>query len=61
MRWLDQLRMRFAMLLGRKRADKRLNDELSFHLEEQIAENRAAGMSAEEARLAALRAFGKWD
>jgi predicted permease len=58
MRWLDQLRMRFAMLLGRKRADKRLNDELSFHLEEQIAENRAAGMSAEEARLAALRAFG---
>jgi predicted permease len=58
MRWIDLLRMRFAMLLGRKRADKRLNDELSFHLEEQIAENRAAGMSAEEARLAALRAFG---
>lgn len=58
MRWVDQLRMRFAMLLNRSQADARLNDELSFHLDEQIAENRAAGMSAEEARLAALRAFG---
>ena len=30
----------------------------SFHIERQIAENVAAGMSAEEARYAALRAFG---
>jgi predicted permease len=58
MRWIDQLRMRFAMLLGRKQADARLNDELSFHLEEQIAENRAAGMSEVEARQSALRMFG---
>ena len=58
MRYLDKFRMRMRMLAGRRWADARLNDELSFHLEEQIAENRAAGMSAEEARLVALRAFG---
>jgi putative ABC transport system permease protein len=46
------------MLLGRKQADEELNRELLFHLERQLAENVAAGMSAEEARRAALRAFG---
>ncbi len=58
MRWFDQLRMRILMLFGRKRAATRLDDELSFHLEHQIAENIAAGMSPEEARHAALRTFG---
>jgi putative ABC transport system permease protein len=38
--------------------ERELADELSFHLEEQIAENRAAGMSAGESRLAALRLLG---
>ncbi len=46
------------MLFHRRRAARRLEDELSFHLEHQIAENIAAGMSAEEARFAALRSFG---
>ncbi len=46
------------MLLGRGREGRRLDAELEFHLEQQIAENRAAGMSAEEARQAALRSFG---
>jgi predicted permease len=45
-------------LFGRKAADAELNAELRFHLEEQIAENRAAGMSETEARQAALRLFG---
>jgi len=58
MRWLDKLRMRIEMLLGRGRAGMRLDDELRFHLEQQIAENIAAGMSPDEARHAALRAFG---
>ncbi|MGA8741436.1 MAG: ABC transporter permease [Terracidiphilus sp.] len=58
MRWFDQLRMRILMLIGRKRAATRLDDELSFHLEHQIAENIAAGMSPDEARHAALRTFG---
>jgi predicted permease len=58
MRWLAQFRMRVRMLLGRGREGARLEDELRFHLERQVAENVAAGMSAEEARYAAMRAFG---
>ena len=46
------------MLFSRGHAATRLDDELSFHLERQIAENLAAGMTAEEARYAALRTFG---
>jgi predicted permease len=35
-----------------------MDDELRFHLERQIEENLKAGLSAEEARYAALRKFG---
>jgi len=58
MRWLDQLRMRVRGLFARAGEGTRLEDELKFHLEQQVAENRAAGMSVAEARAAALRAFG---
>jgi predicted permease len=58
MRLLEKIRMRLQMLLHRGRESSRLNAELEFHLEQQIAENRAAGMSPLEARQAALRAFG---
>ncbi|MGA3045323.1 MAG: ABC transporter permease [Terracidiphilus sp.] len=58
MRWLAQLRMRIEMLFTRGNAAKSLDAELRDHLERQIAENVAAGMSAEEARYAALQAFG---
>ncbi|MGD0902846.1 MAG: permease prefix domain 1-containing protein, partial [Terracidiphilus sp.] len=58
MRWIAQLRIRIQMLFRRGQAGARLDEELRFHLEQQIAENFAAGMSAEEARFAALRAFG---
>jgi predicted permease len=58
MRWLAQLRMRIEMLFGRENAAAQLDDELRFHLEQQIAENLAAGMGADEARCAALRTFG---
>src|SRR5579862_6937525 len=58
MRWLTRLRMRIEMLFGRGEAGVRLNEELAFHLEQQVAENVAAGMSADEARRAALRSFG---
>ena len=57
MRLLEKLRMRLQML-QRGREAGRLDAELEFHLEQQIAENRAAGMSPEEARQAALRVFG---
>ncbi len=58
MRWFDVFAMKLAMLTGRRAAAAHLDDELRFHLERQIAENMAAGMSGEEARFAALRAFG---
>ena len=46
MRWLEQLRMRILMLFSRDRAADTLDEELRFHLERQIDENLAAGMSA---------------
>src|SRR5579863_5164361 len=58
MRWFDLLAMKLAMLTGRRKAAAQLDDELRFHLERQIAENIAGGMSAGEARRAALRTFG---
>jgi predicted permease len=58
MRWMEKIRMRLQMFLHRGRESGRLESELEFHLEQQIAENRAAGMSAEEARQTAMRSFG---
>jgi predicted permease len=58
MRWLRKLLMQCQMLLRRDRAGAQLQDELQFHLDQQIAENLAAGNSPEEARRAALRSFG---
>jgi hypothetical protein len=58
MRWLARIQMRIEMLLARDTAAARLEDELRDHLDRQIAENRATGMNAEDARTAALRIFG---
>ena len=58
MRWRDKLRLRGRSLLWRRRVERELDDELRFHLEQQVAENLAAGMSAEEARYAARRSVG---
>jgi predicted permease len=58
MLWARRLWLRFLALVDRRRNDLLLDDELQFHLEQQIAENVAAGMSEEEARYAAMRAFG---
>jgi hypothetical protein len=58
MRWLETIRLRLRGLLLHARESQRLRAEMQFHLEALIAENIAAGMPAEEARYAALRAFG---
>lgn len=58
MRWLERARMRLRMFLHRRREKERLDDELGFHLEQQVAENIAAGMSPGDARYVALRMFG---
>ena len=58
MRILARIRMAILALFRRQAETARLNDELQFHLDEQIAENIAHGMSPEDARLAAMRSFG---
>ncbi|HEY2001904.1 MAG TPA: ABC transporter permease [Acidobacteriaceae bacterium] len=58
MRLLDKLRMRGRTLFIRGTVGSELDRELRFHLDEQIAENRAAGMNEIEARQAAMRLFG---
>jgi putative ABC transport system permease protein len=58
MLWIQRMRLRLRTLFFRERATQQLNEELQFHLEQQIAENVAAGMSQEEARHSAMRSFG---
>jgi predicted permease len=58
MRSADKLRLRLRTLFLRPRVEAELAAELSFHLDQMTDENIAAGMSAREARQAALRAFG---
>src|SRR5436309_8649708 len=55
---LNRIWRRFISLLGPARLDREMDDELRFHLERQIENNIRAGMNREEARYAALRAFG---
>ncbi len=58
MRWPERLAVQTRMLFHRGAEGERLDRELQFHIDRQIAENAAAGMSAEEARQTALRVFG---
>ncbi len=57
-RFFDRLRLQVRSLLRGTEVDTSLRGELQLHLQEQIDENLAAGMSPAEARTAALRAFG---
>ncbi|MGH9370875.1 MAG: ABC transporter permease, partial [Vicinamibacterales bacterium] len=57
-RWFDRVLLRLRSLTRGARADLALQREIQCHLEEQIAENRAAGMSPDDTRASALRAFG---
>ena len=58
MMWVRRFWIKLQSLFRRKRSTQRLNDEIQFHLDQQIAENRAAGMSPAEARHSAMRTFG---
>src|SRR5881392_2532893 len=58
MLWVQRFWLRLQTLFGRNRSAERLDDEIQFHLEQQIAENVATGMSREDARYAATRSFG---
>jgi len=58
MRWRYKLPLRFRSLFRKDRADLDLSDELQFHLQNQIDEYLAQGMSPQEARRAALQSLG---
>ena len=58
MRWHDKFYHRFRSLFRRNAVEEDLRQELRFHLEQQVAENMAAGMSRDEALRGANREFG---
>jgi putative ABC transport system permease protein len=58
MRWLKSTSHRIRSLFRKNVVERELDQELRFHLERQIAENVAAGMTPEEARRRATREFG---
>jgi len=57
-RWIDRARLTVRSLFRSEGVEAELRRELRLHIDEQIAENVAAGMSPAEARAAALRDFG---
>jgi predicted permease len=58
MRWFEKLQIKIRMLFSRRLAASQLDAELEDHLQREIADNIARGMSAAEARKAALHGFG---
>jgi len=46
--WVQRLWFKFRTLFLRQRIAQRLDDEIQFHLEQQIAENIEAGVSRDE-------------
>jgi putative ABC transport system permease protein len=56
--WFYTVPLRLRSLLRRGQVEQELDEELRYHLDRQIEENIAGGMTAREARYAALRAMG---
>ncbi|HEX5434708.1 MAG TPA: ABC transporter permease [Candidatus Angelobacter sp.] len=56
--WVYTIPMRVRSLIHRNRLDTELDEELRDHIDRQVEDNLAHGMNPEQARLAALRAFG---
>ena len=57
-RWIDVVRSRVRTIVRRDRADAELDRELRAHIEHQVDENIARGMSPAEARRVAVSTFG---
>jgi len=57
-RWLDVMRLRMRALGRPARLDAELDRELRAHVDQQVEENLARGMSPAEARRAAMSTFG---
>ena len=58
MAWMRTVWLRLQRLFFRNRFSREFDKEMQFHLDEQIAENLAAGMTPEEARRAAFHVIG---
>jgi predicted permease len=58
MRRIQNITNWLRSLFRRNTAEKELGSELRFHIERQVEENMAAGMTPQEARRAAVREFG---
>ena len=58
MRRIQNIANWLRSLFRRNTAEKELGSELRFHIERQVEENIAAGMTAQEAHRAAKREFG---
>src|SRR5262245_21638931 len=58
MRWKQELTFIIRRLVRRRSAERELDEEIRTHLEVEVEQNVADGMSPEEARLAARRSFG---
>src|SRR5215510_12497250 len=56
--WFYTVPLRLRSLFRRVRVEQELDEELRYHIERQIEEHVAKGMTPEEARYAALRAMG---
>ena len=61
MRLRHIVRLRLRSLFTRATVEQELDEELQYHLERQIAEGVATGMTREEARFAALRSLENFE
>ena len=57
-RLLSTLRLRLRSVFRRARVEQELDDEIRDHIDRRVAEDVARGVPREQARQAALRAFG---
>jgi len=55
----SQLRLRLRSLFRSNRVERELDEEMQYHLQREIDERIAKGLSPEDARYAALRALGE--
>ena len=56
--WFYIIPLRLRSLFRRRQVEQELDEELQYHIERQIEENIAKGMTPEEARHTAVRAMG---
>jgi len=54
----DRIRLRWRALFRKEQLERELEDELSFHLEREAAQNLRDGMNPDDARYSALKSFG---